>query len=100
MELSRRSGQVVIPPSFTQVSNFNDGRALVEKDGRLGYIDASGARAIDAKSRRAKAFSNGLAPVLSERARYSRKITDAENRDGQCCREPSTIWHVASSGTH
>ena len=37
------TGCWVIPPQYSRADNFCDGLALVEKDGKLMYIDHSGA---------------------------------------------------------
>jgi hypothetical protein len=37
-----RSGEYVIPPQFDRVSNFREGLAYVEKDGKASYIDLKG----------------------------------------------------------
>ena len=37
-----KSGKIVIPLEYDDVSNFNDGHAFVKKDGRLGLIDSLG----------------------------------------------------------
>ncbi len=46
---------------------FSDGLALLEKDGRFGYIDTSGKTAIEPSFDSAKSFSEGLAAVRSGR---------------------------------
>ena len=37
------NAQWVIPPQYDSAASFSDGLALVEKDGKLMYIDHSGA---------------------------------------------------------
>lgn len=37
-----KSGKVVSPLEFDDVSSFSEGLSKVEKDGRLGYINTKG----------------------------------------------------------
>jgi hypothetical protein len=46
---------------------FSDGLALLEKDGKFGYIDTSGKTSIEPSFDSAKSFSEGLAAVRSGR---------------------------------
>lgn len=57
-------GDYKIKPQFEYADDFRDGRALVNVDGKTGYIDASGTTVIEAKyDEMAHSFSEGLAAV-------------------------------------
>ena len=61
-----KSGKVVIEPQFDSASNFSEGFACVEKDGKWGFIDKSGKVVIEPQFDDADAFSEGLAVVAIE----------------------------------
>ncbi len=56
-------GEVVIQPKFHHASDFSEGLAAVEMNGKYGYIDASGKCVIPYKFESASSFSEGLAAV-------------------------------------
>jgi WG repeat protein len=58
-----RTGAVRIPVCFDEVSNFSEGLAAFERDGRWGYLDESGTVAIAPQFPWAQKFSEGLARV-------------------------------------
>jgi hypothetical protein len=59
-----RTGKIVIEPQFSDVSDFFDGLARVDKDHRSCFIDETGKVVIPCTFERAGNFSDGLAPVL------------------------------------
>ncbi len=64
-----RSGQFVIPPKFPfypkgVVSDFSEGLAAVEVEGKLGYIDRTGTFVIPPQFAAGTSFENGLARVV------------------------------------
>jgi hypothetical protein len=62
-----RSGVVVIPPKFSYVGVFSEGKAPASLDGTAyGYIDKSGEMVIAPKYGFAGSFSQGLAPVRTD----------------------------------
>jgi hypothetical protein len=60
-------GNIVIPPQFSSVDDFSDGRAWIS-DGRnnRGYIDNTGSVAIPVQFSFSERFSEGLAVVVAE----------------------------------
>lgn len=52
-----------IPPQFDAASNFSEGLAAVQKNGKWGYIDRAGRTAVALQYEGAKDFSEGLAAV-------------------------------------
>ncbi|MBN9661524.1 MAG: WG repeat-containing protein [Acidobacteria bacterium] len=64
-----RSGKFVIPPKFPSypkgvVSDFSEGLAAVEVEGKLGYIDHTGEFVIAPRFAAGTAFESGLARVV------------------------------------
>ena len=58
-----KTGDVVIPFKYDWVSDFREGLAVVELNGKLGYINKSGKEIVPPKYDEAKFFHEGLAPV-------------------------------------
>ena len=59
----KHNGRVVIPAKFDYACPFSEGLALVEINGKYGYIDKTGTVVIPAKFDYAWPFSEGLAMV-------------------------------------
>jgi hypothetical protein len=59
-------GEVVIPPRFEFASDFHEGLAAVQINGKMGYIDPAGQWAIKPIFAGAGRFSEGLAGVRKE----------------------------------
>ena len=58
-----KSGKMVIEPQFDGASDFSEGLAQVEKDGKWGFIDKSGKVVIEPQFDWVSDFSEGLAKV-------------------------------------
>ncbi|GAA4318304.1 WG repeat-containing protein [Flaviaesturariibacter amylovorans] len=54
-----------LPAAYDLAANFYDGRALVQRGGKFGFLDAAGNEVIGAGYVAAGSFSEGLAPVLA-----------------------------------
>lgn len=58
-----KSGEIAIEPIFDEAYHFNEGLAVICKDGKYGYIDREGKVIISLKYDGAQKFSEGLAGV-------------------------------------
>jgi hypothetical protein len=58
-----RTGAWVIAPRYDRVSDFSEGLAAAEEDGRAGFIDRSGMFVIKPVFDRASSFRIGIAEV-------------------------------------
>ena len=58
--------EVVVEPSYDEISNFNEGYAYVKKDNKYGYINMQGELIIPLIYDDAEYFSEGLAPVVKD----------------------------------
>jgi hypothetical protein len=56
-------GKVMIDPTYTSVEEFQEGLALVVKNGKVGYIDKNGDVVIPYEYSDGESFQNGLAIV-------------------------------------
>lgn len=63
-------GKVIIKPEFDGASFFNEGIAIVQKNGKLGFIDALGSYVIKPRFSDASKFVDGIALVVDEEERY------------------------------
>ncbi len=71
------SGTEIIPAQFTQAESFSEGLALVEKDGKKGFIDTQGRWIIDVSQYHfIYPFSEGLAGVCKLGESYSDRWHD------------------------
>lgn len=67
----RKDGNVILPTEFDhsglreEAYVFHDGRALVEKNGRFGYVDTTGTIVVPIFYDDAYQYSEGLAPIKS-----------------------------------
>lgn len=57
------AGNIIIPQQYDRASEFSDGLAAVEKNGKFGFIDINGNEFLDFKFDYAGPFSEGLAVV-------------------------------------
>ncbi|MEG0798795.1 MAG: WG repeat-containing protein, partial [Acidaminococcaceae bacterium] len=57
------AGKVVIPLEYSYADDFQEGLALVKKDGKLSFIDKTGKTVIPIEYGNARSFSEGLAAV-------------------------------------
>ena len=70
--------KTIIPPRFDYAYAFQEGRAVVEKNGQLGVIDPAGKLIVDFQYDNIEAFSNGFAVVIKDK-RYG--FIDAAGRE-------------------
>lgn len=56
-------GNIRIPSRYQRATSFSEGRALVEKNGKTGFVDESGDTIINFQFEDGRPFSNGLAAV-------------------------------------
>src|SRR6187399_347032 len=63
-----RSGKVVIPAVFSTATSFEEGRALVSRDGKYSVIDTQGKTIAEIPYRVLGDYSSGLAVVQRARA--------------------------------
>jgi hypothetical protein len=63
-----QTGQMVIPPRFTEATTFAEGLAAVKINGMWGYLDRTGKLVIPAQFSSAWEFSQGIARVGDEQA--------------------------------
>ena len=59
-----RDGREIVPPEYEEVNYPTDGMIRVRKNERYGFVDTTGALAIDCQYRTASGFSEGLAVAL------------------------------------
>lgn len=59
-------GNVMIEPQFQSVENFNEGLALVVKEGKVGFIDKSGQVVVPLIYEDAESFQSSLAIVAKD----------------------------------
>ena len=57
---------MVIEPQFDEVNVFSEGLAMVDKDGKLGYVDKIGKVVIEPQFDDARNFCESLAMVAIE----------------------------------
>jgi hypothetical protein len=60
------AGQVVIEGKFDKAISFREGRALMEKQRKCGFIDRNGSILIEPQFTFARDFSEGLARVIEK----------------------------------
>ena len=61
---------MVIPAQYTQASDFKEGLARVQKNGRFGFINKDGKTIIPFRYDIAKDFVNGLSLVERQGVRF------------------------------
>ena len=59
-----RDGREIVPPEYEEVNYPTDGMIRVRKNERYGFVDTTGALAIECQYRTASGFSEGLAVAL------------------------------------
>ena len=59
-----RDGREIVPPEYEEVNYPTDGMIRVRKNERDGFVDTTGALAIECQYRTASGFSEGLAVAL------------------------------------
>lgn len=57
---------VIVPPKYKFIGDFKEGRAMVEIDGKYGFIDHNGKEVIECKYDYVGSFEEGRAPVLRD----------------------------------
>lgn len=80
-----RAGRFVIPPQFSRVNKFSDGRALFVQTGKrhgYGFTDATGSIVIGPEYADGKNFSEGLAAVAVQ-STDEKKVWGYINKEGQ-----------------
>ncbi|MFB6247656.1 MAG: WG repeat-containing protein [Salinibacter sp.] len=87
------NGTLAIAPQFERAYHFVEGRALIRRDGRYGFIDTSGAAVIPPTYAAARPFSGeGLAPVRPD------SLWGFVDREGRMVIEPRFRWADRASG--
>ncbi|MFY8189596.1 MAG: WG repeat-containing protein [Bacteroidia bacterium] len=61
--LLNEKAEIILPAEYEFISNFNEGKAAVNKLGKFGFIDEKGKLIIPATYAYAKSFNEGLAAV-------------------------------------
>ncbi len=56
-------GRIVVPPQYSYLGDYSEGRISVSVGDKVGYLDADGALAIPPAYDNARPFSEGLAAV-------------------------------------
>ena len=69
-----RDGEVVIAGPFTTALPFTDGRGLVQKRGRFGFVDVRGVEVVPCQYAAAERFASGRAWVRSNAKSSSQAI--------------------------
>ena len=64
------NGEETIPPRFDGALEFHEGRAVVARQGKLGYIDQTGKLVQACKLRGARHFSAGIAWLIPDPENY------------------------------
>jgi hypothetical protein len=59
-------GEIMIKPSYDDVSLFSEGLAVVMKEGKYGYIDKAGKTIIELRFQDAELFKNGCAVIKQD----------------------------------
>lgn len=87
-----RTGEVVIPPRFDRIGPFSEGRANAEVDGKMGYIDRTGAWVVqpiwDDPEASWATFRGGRA-MVGRRTADGKLLRGYIDLDGRVVREPS-----------
>ena len=69
------SGKAILPPTYSAISPFNSGIAVVQKGSKFGYINADGKELIKPKFDAAQPFDNSGIARVAMRATPPQKVT-------------------------
>lgn len=75
--LITRTGDVVVPADAEEIHHFFEGRAGIKREGRWGFVDASGREVVAPRYQLVRQFSDGLCAVNLGHWRY----IDGEGRE-------------------
>ncbi len=76
--LINKNGKYFDIPTDFKLYGYSDGRLLLERNGKYGFMDLSGGWTVPAIYSDARAFSQGLAVVGDENGKYGMINTDGE----------------------